>query len=350
MTPEAFTPAAPACEADVLARVDGGRRVNVVRFAGGAERSAAGRCGRNLRRRPSRAPARHRGGPGSGLADGGRHVRSASARRPRTGGRAPLDARAPTRAVRGGGCRRRRRARVRREARRSSSRRSSPSGSCVAWARRSSLRATTFRFGRDRQGDLSLLANLDFDVRRVPVLENVSSSRIRELVHGGEPGRAARLLGRPAEVEGIVVHGDERGRELGFPTANLAVPPGCSSRPTACTPAGRATGSRRSRSARIRSSTASSGASRRTCSISTAISTTSGSSSRSGDGSGARCASSRSRRSSSRSARDVGPGARGASAASQRSPTRGSATQPIRPTPGRGKSMRWLIRRPPAMP
>jgi riboflavin kinase/FMN adenylyltransferase len=84
----------------------------------------------------------------------------------------------------------------------------------------------TFRFGRDRQGDLTLLEALDFDVRRVPVLENVSSSRIRELVHGGEPGRAARLLGRPPEVEGIVVHGDGRGRELGFPTANLDAPAG----------------------------------------------------------------------------------------------------------------------------
>jgi riboflavin kinase/FMN adenylyltransferase len=84
----------------------------------------------------------------------------------------------------------------------------------------------TFRFGRDRQGDLTLLERLDFDVRRVPVVENVSSSRIRELLHGGEPGRAARLLGRPPEVEGIVVHGDGRGRELGFPTANLDVPAG----------------------------------------------------------------------------------------------------------------------------
>jgi riboflavin kinase/FMN adenylyltransferase len=84
----------------------------------------------------------------------------------------------------------------------------------------------TFRFGRDRQGDLTLLEQLGFDVRRVPVLENVSSSRIRELILGGEPDRAARLLGRPAEVEGIVVHGDHRGRKLGFPTANLDVPPG----------------------------------------------------------------------------------------------------------------------------
>ena len=84
----------------------------------------------------------------------------------------------------------------------------------------------TFRFGRDRQGDLTLLEQLGFDVRRVPVLESVSSTRIRELIHGGEPERAARLLGRPPEVEGIVVHGDHRGRELGFPTANLEVPPG----------------------------------------------------------------------------------------------------------------------------
>ncbi len=84
----------------------------------------------------------------------------------------------------------------------------------------------TFRFGRERQGDLMLLERLGFDVRRVPVLESVSSTRIRELLLGGEPDRAARLLGRPAEVEGIVVHGDHRGRELGFPTANLDVPPG----------------------------------------------------------------------------------------------------------------------------
>lgn len=84
----------------------------------------------------------------------------------------------------------------------------------------------TFRFGRGREGDLDLLASLGFDVRRVPLLENVSSSRIRELVHAGEIERAATLLGRPHEVEGIVVHGDGRGRALGFPTANLDVPAG----------------------------------------------------------------------------------------------------------------------------
>ncbi|HZT85061.1 MAG TPA: riboflavin biosynthesis protein RibF [Gaiellaceae bacterium] len=84
----------------------------------------------------------------------------------------------------------------------------------------------TFRFGRGREGDLDLLERLGFDVRRVPLVENVSSSRIRELVRAGEVDRAAALLGRPPEVEGIVVRGDGRGRELGFPTANLDVPDG----------------------------------------------------------------------------------------------------------------------------
>jgi riboflavin kinase/FMN adenylyltransferase len=83
----------------------------------------------------------------------------------------------------------------------------------------------TFRFGRGREGDLELLERLGFDVRRVPIVDNVSSSLIRELVHAGDPARAATLLGRPPEVEGIVVRGHGRGRELGFPTANLDVPP-----------------------------------------------------------------------------------------------------------------------------
>lgn len=84
----------------------------------------------------------------------------------------------------------------------------------------------TFRFGRGREGDLDLLTRLGFDVRRVPLAEDVSSSRVRELLHAGEPERAATLLGRPPEVEGIVVRGDGRGHELGFPTANLDVPEG----------------------------------------------------------------------------------------------------------------------------
>ena len=82
-----------------------------------------------------------------------------------------------------------------------------------------------FRFGRGRSGDLDLLERLGFDVRRVPLVENVSSSHIRSLLAAGEVGRAAQLLGRPPEVEGTVVHGDHRGAGLGFPTANLDVPP-----------------------------------------------------------------------------------------------------------------------------
>jgi riboflavin kinase / FMN adenylyltransferase len=84
----------------------------------------------------------------------------------------------------------------------------------------------TFRFGHGRGGDLDLLERLGFEVRRVPLVDSVSSSRVRELVHGGEIADAATLLGRPPEVEGIVVRGDGRGRELGFPTANLDVPDG----------------------------------------------------------------------------------------------------------------------------
>ena len=82
-----------------------------------------------------------------------------------------------------------------------------------------------FRFGHKRGGDLDLLARLGFEVRRVPLLEGVSSSEIRRLLHEGELEGAARLLGRPYEVEGIVVEGDARGGTLGFPTANLSVEP-----------------------------------------------------------------------------------------------------------------------------
>jgi riboflavin kinase/FMN adenylyltransferase len=82
-----------------------------------------------------------------------------------------------------------------------------------------------FRFGRQRRGDLALLAGLGFEVRPVPVLEGISSTEVRQLVRAGEPERAAGLLGRPFEVEGIVVSGDARGGTLGFPTANLAVEP-----------------------------------------------------------------------------------------------------------------------------
>ena len=82
-----------------------------------------------------------------------------------------------------------------------------------------------FRFGRDRRGDLALLRELGFDTRAVPLLEDVSSSQIRQLLREGDVENVARLLVRPAEVEGTVVSGDRRGGTLGFPTANLAVDP-----------------------------------------------------------------------------------------------------------------------------
>jgi riboflavin kinase / FMN adenylyltransferase len=85
--------------------------------------------------------------------------------------------------------------------------------------------AETFRFGRGRKGDLELLRRLGLDVTDVPLLEGVSSSRIRDLLADGEMREAAALLGRPHEVEGTVVSGDQRGGTLGFPTANLAVEP-----------------------------------------------------------------------------------------------------------------------------
>jgi riboflavin kinase / FMN adenylyltransferase len=82
-----------------------------------------------------------------------------------------------------------------------------------------------FRFGRARRGDLALLARLGFEVRAVPMLGEVSSTLIRQLVSAAEIEEAARLLGRPPEVEGVVVSGDTRGGTLGFPTANLRVDP-----------------------------------------------------------------------------------------------------------------------------
>lgn len=83
----------------------------------------------------------------------------------------------------------------------------------------------SFRFGRQRRGDLDLLGRLGFDVRPVPIVEGVSSTHVRQLLRAGEVERAAKLLGRPPEVEGTVVAGDLRGGTLGFPTANLLVDP-----------------------------------------------------------------------------------------------------------------------------
>jgi riboflavin kinase/FMN adenylyltransferase len=82
-----------------------------------------------------------------------------------------------------------------------------------------------FRFGAGRRGDVAFLRALGLDVRPVPLVEGVSSSRIRELVREADLPGAAALLGRPFELEGEVVYGDQRGGTLGFPTANLSPDP-----------------------------------------------------------------------------------------------------------------------------
>jgi riboflavin kinase / FMN adenylyltransferase len=86
-----------------------------------------------------------------------------------------------------------------------------------------------FRFGHRAAGDLARLAELgekhDFQAEGIPLLAQdgvtMSSSAIRELVAAGDVAGAARGLGRPHRVEGLVVRGAQRGRALGFPTANL---------------------------------------------------------------------------------------------------------------------------------
>jgi riboflavin kinase/FMN adenylyltransferase len=90
-----------------------------------------------------------------------------------------------------------------------------------------------FRFGHKAAGDVPLLAELgekyDFTAEGVPLLTDggvtISSSRIRELLAAGDVAAAARDLGRPHRVEGVVVRGHQRGRGLGFPTANLETLP-----------------------------------------------------------------------------------------------------------------------------
>jgi riboflavin kinase/FMN adenylyltransferase len=82
-----------------------------------------------------------------------------------------------------------------------------------------------FRFGRRRRGDLELLAGLGFEVLDVQEVSGVSSSAIRLALHEGDVAAAAAMLGRPYELDGIVVTGDQRGGTLGYPTANLALEP-----------------------------------------------------------------------------------------------------------------------------
>ncbi len=92
-----------------------------------------------------------------------------------------------------------------------------------------------FHFGNRRRGNVSLLRSLgaefDFDVEPVELLgrsdgvaEPVSSTAIRRALAGGQVELAARMLGRPFQARGPVHQGDQRGRTIGFPTANVAVP------------------------------------------------------------------------------------------------------------------------------
>jgi riboflavin kinase/FMN adenylyltransferase len=83
-----------------------------------------------------------------------------------------------------------------------------------------------FRFGHGATGDTALLAADDRFATRVVTLvevdgEIVSSSHIRALVQAGDVEHAARFLGAPFQLRGVVVTGEKRGRELGFPTANI---------------------------------------------------------------------------------------------------------------------------------
>jgi len=92
-----------------------------------------------------------------------------------------------------------------------------------------------FHFGVSRSGNVGMLrelgVTLDFEVLPVPLLdrsdgigEPVSSTAIRRALAGGEVEQAAAMLGRPFQARGPVTQGDQRGRLLGFPTANVAVP------------------------------------------------------------------------------------------------------------------------------
>jgi len=82
-----------------------------------------------------------------------------------------------------------------------------------------------FRFGAQAKGDVAMLSHRrEFETRVLPLVEidgdTVSSTRIREQIEAGEMVAARRCLGAPFMVEGEVVGGDQRGRDLGFPTAN----------------------------------------------------------------------------------------------------------------------------------
>ena len=80
-------------------------------------------------------------------------------------------------------------------------------------------------FGKGTMEDMRTLSNGDYGVtvveKKADDVEKISSTRIRKHLKEGDMEAARILLGRPFEVPGIVVHGDKRGRTIGFPTANV---------------------------------------------------------------------------------------------------------------------------------
>ena len=80
-----------------------------------------------------------------------------------------------------------------------------------------------FRFGNKRAGSVETLAQLGITVLAVEEVEGVSSSAIRDAVRDADLATAGAMLGRPFELDGTVVSGDQRGGTLGYPTANIAM-------------------------------------------------------------------------------------------------------------------------------
>jgi riboflavin kinase / FMN adenylyltransferase len=89
---------------------------------------------------------------------------------------------------------------------------------------------SNFRFGYRARGDVDLLrrlgAEFGFTVNGLDLVDGMSSTVVRELLAAGDVEAAARALGRPYRIEGEVVRGDARGKELGYPTANVQSPVG----------------------------------------------------------------------------------------------------------------------------
>ncbi|MDB5045707.1 MAG: riboflavin kinase, partial [Deinococcus sp.] len=87
-----------------------------------------------------------------------------------------------------------------------------------------------FHFGRGRAGSAADLAEVAPEVVVVPIHglggEDIKSTRIREYLKTGDVDGARRLLGRHYDAQGVVVHGDQLGRTIGWPTANISVPDG----------------------------------------------------------------------------------------------------------------------------